>query len=120
VTIAASKLKRTAAPRAPGAVNPKVTKKWTMANGQKIRICDMTDTHLVNAIKMCEREHERAKATLLFPSFITGEEASWLAEQDYENFLASGPEESFPLYEDLCEEAYRRGLEWLEDGKRKL
>lgn len=87
----------------------KVTKIWTTREGEKIRICDMTDDHLRNAIRLCERLHEKAKALIPFPDF-NGEMAQYYAEQDYDRFLSSTPEESFPLYPDLCEEAYRRGL----------
>ncbi len=33
----------------------KITKIWTTAEGKEIRICDMTDEHLHNAIAFCER-----------------------------------------------------------------
>jgi len=122
VTAPAAKLKRAAPvpPRAPATWIHKVTKKWTTADGQKVRICDMSDDHLLNAVAACQRIHEQAVRAMPFPSFITGEEASFLAEWGYDNFLQSGPEESFQLYEDLCLDAERRGLELPENGRRKL
>ena len=36
----------------------KVTKVWTRKNGKKVRICDMNDYHLNNAIKMIDRARD--------------------------------------------------------------
>lgn len=36
-------------------VRTKVTKVWTTKDGTRIRICDMTDDHLANAISFLER-----------------------------------------------------------------
>lgn len=87
----------------------KITKQWTTGDGQKIRICDMADSHLLNAIAFCERTHEHTQQTAEPPAF-QGEMAQWCAERDWERLQESGPEETFPLYLDLCEEADRRGL----------
>jgi hypothetical protein len=88
----------------------KVTKLWTTREGEKIRICDMTDRHLLNAIKRCERLHRQLQQECSFPDF-GGEMAQMYAEQDFDRFMSSTPEESFPLYTDLCDEAHRRGLD---------
>ena len=93
----------------------KVTKKWTTSDSARIRICDMTDDHLLNTIAWCQREHRKAQ-DIPYPSF-SGEEAQYQAERDYESFMASEPDRSFPLYEDLCEEAYRRKLTLPESGR---
>lgn len=87
----------------------KVTKIWTTGDGVRVRICDMTDTHLRNAIRSCERLHKQMQRDLPYPMF-GGEMAQYYAEQDYERFQESDPEESFPLYLDLHAEADRRGL----------
>jgi hypothetical protein len=88
----------------------KVTKIWTTRDGRKLRICDMSDSHLIRAIKLCERSHRAAQLQLPYPEF-NGEMAQFYAESDWMRFQDSGPEESAPLYLDLCAEADRRGLE---------
>jgi hypothetical protein len=88
----------------------KVTKKWTTRDGQRIRICDMTDEHLLNTIRLCQRAHERAKLEIPYPDFC-GDMAQFYAEREFDNFLESGPEVAFPLYPDLVDEAYRRRLD---------
>lgn len=93
----------------------KVTKLWTTKDGRKIRICDMADEHLFNAIRMYQRGHKVAQFNLPFPSMISGEMASFCAEGDYDRFQESGPEASYPLYEDLRLEAQRRGLDLPKD-----
>lgn len=86
----------------------KVTKKWETGDGQKVRICDMSDEHLRNAIAYCERSHAQSQA--VSPPMFGGEMAQLEADRDWERLQESGPEESFPLYESLCEDAQRRGL----------
>lgn len=81
---------------------------YSITNGYP-RICDMTDTHLRNAIRCCKRLHRQMQRDLPYPMF-GGEMAQYYAEQDYERFQESDPEESFPLYLDLHAEADRRGL----------
>ncbi len=88
----------------------KVTKRWTAADGKKVRICDMSDTHLINAIEFCQRAHRVSQLETPYPSF-GGEMAQFYAEHEWTSFQESGPEASFDLYEDLCEDAIRRGLE---------
>jgi len=93
----------------------KVTKVWTTGDGQKIRICDMSNEHLLNAIAYCERSHEAAQRTMEPPVF-QGEMAQMCADRDFDLFQEGGPEESFPLYLDLHAEAERRGLKtWHEE-----
>jgi hypothetical protein len=91
----------------------KVTKIWTKKDGSKIRICDMTDSHLTNTIKMLERnarEHE-CEALGCFPSF-QGEMAQYYAELAWDSIAENGidPNEITPLYDDLLLEKQRRNL----------
>lgn len=79
---------------------------WTTKSGEKLRIVDMTDSHLVNTIRMLERKcvnHD----TMIYPSF-GGEMAQYYAEQEF--FEDMGKPAFPPQYPHLCAEADRRGL----------
>jgi hypothetical protein len=93
----------------------KVTKIWTTKNGGKIRICDMTDSHLNNTIAMIERKAENTFLEVMssYPSF-GGEMAQYYAEQEWESMANQGeidPNEISSLYDDLIREQNRRSLE---------
>lgn len=87
----------------------KITKKWKKKDGTKIRICDMEDSHLLNAIKMLDKMADTAKLEIPYPNF-NGEMAQWFAEQEYDRMLEATPEYFFPIYEDLYNEAERREI----------
>ena len=88
----------------------KVTKKWTQADGTKIRICDMSDTHVKNSIALLERHAKRAHrieyAACASMSF-NGE----MAQDAQDSFLNhSSPEDFLPdIYHSLVDEQSRRG-----------
>ena len=100
----------------------KVTKFWTKKDGSKIRICDMDDKHLLNAIKMLERTYSKVCDNLALSAFgyagsTGGEIASYYAEQEADNLMKESWEqerigEEFPIFNDLVKEAERRKLEW--------
>jgi len=88
-----------------------MSKFWTTATGERTKIRDMTDTHLMNAIHYLDRKLDEAKREMPFPLF-QGEMAQFYAERDYERLqIATDPAEVWPVYEDLVEEAERRGLQ---------
>lgn len=98
---------------------PKVTKKWTQKNGKKIRICDMTDSHLVNTIRMLDRvedsSYERALSNAYGAlAFMRGEMAIASIESEIQHMEEDwdGDIEAphHPLYNDLMLEVERRGL----------
>jgi hypothetical protein len=98
------------------AMRPRV---WTTREGVEIYIKDMTDKHLINSLRMLERNTEagRQKAIAMGELFLTtlqGDMAQYTVEQDLAN-LESGEIDTrdiFPVYDDLVEEAEFRGLEW--------
>ena len=87
----------------------KQTKYWTCANGKKIRICDMTDTHLINTIKYLERKSEQYVQNLNPPN-LQGDIAQYLAEQEYDAIIED-PSLTLPeIYYNLVDEMERRKL----------
>lgn len=89
----------------------KVTKVWTCKDGTRLRICDMTDSHLNNAIKFLERKASELRIEMPYPSF-QGEMAQFYAEREYDAFQESSNDEIAqqicPLYDSLVEAQYRR------------
>ena len=103
----------------------KQTKRWTMKDKKKIRICDMTDSHLANAIVMLEKlakiaEPEYESAAWSFLCSLRGEYAIMAAEQEIDNLMENGldPCEINPLYENLIEEQTRRMMKMEEEKKK--
>jgi len=94
----------------------KQTKLWKQKDGVKIRICDMTDSHLVNTLRLLQRfaEAERRKMVLLaaqMAATLTGDMASYHAEQAQEQADSAIMEDYLPdVYLNLRMDASRRGL----------
>jgi hypothetical protein len=92
-------------------------KKWTQKDGTKIRIKDMTDRHLINAVKMVLRMAEaKQNADLCFyPSFNPDTMASYYAEQSWDSLnemdAMEYAETEYPIFNDLMDEIYKRDLE---------
>jgi|TARA_Y100000034_G_scaffold26755_1_gene31845 hypothetical protein len=91
----------------------KQTKLWTTKEGRKIRICDMSDTHLINTIKMFIRKANQIKRELPYPSFY-GDMAQYYAEQEWDALMDQHPidiaREEFPIFDSLEDDFYRREL----------
>lgn len=84
---------------------------WTMKNGRKLRIKDMTDSHLINSIRMLERAHGRNVCQMYgLACMIQGEQASLDIDNAIDRAEEGGPGESYSIYDDLVDEADRRGL----------
>jgi len=102
----------------------KQTKVWVTKDGRRIRICDMTDEHLVNTIKMLERATEIKENCQIAQGyamlgFVNGDMAQLAVDQDLRALEEDGldPAEEFPIYEALTLEAMRRGVDWNAESK---
>ncbi len=99
-------------------VERKQTKLWTCQDNRRVRICDMSDSHLTNAIKYLQRKANVLGAQAILTgyealSMLQGEIAVLTMEREIENLEENGmdPCEVNPLYDNLIEDAWRRGLE---------
>ena len=95
----------------------KQTTLWKCKDGTKIRICDMTDGHLVSAIALLDKYAERMLAGAAGGSNpFHGTIAAEMFDDFQEGVFFEGaedvdPADIFPAYIHLCKEADRRGLE---------
>jgi len=91
------------------------TKKWTMKTGEKIRIKDMTDSHLLNTLKMLKKNGQAKLKYMIdavssFPGF-GGEQAQIAFEQMEDDLFESEWDDYMPeIFIDLVGEAERRKL----------
>lgn len=95
----------------------KCTKLWTMKDGNKIRICDMSDSHLANTIVMIERMAEHKTQNAIVTGYkmlcmIQGEMAELSIENDIRHLEDYGidPSEISSLYNDLFGDQTRREI----------
>lgn len=91
------------------------TKLWTTKSGNRIRICDMDNSHLDNTIKLLNRvaEIETTKAINEGESLLCclqGEMAVYSVESEIDRLMQCGldPSEINPLYDNLILERNRR------------
>lgn len=85
---------------------------WKMRDGTLIAIKDMSDSHLLNAIKMCERNGYISTRTLSFDVYgpqPQGDMASYYYEQELDAILRAPVSSKL---DELEAEAERRGLEF--------
>lgn len=91
----------------------KVTKRWRTRNGKSIRICDMTDKHLQNAIHCIRRCHDRSIESAYAVELMVhpDSEAAFLIGQQIASMEREDPAVHYPILADLEAEAMRRRLE---------
>lgn len=95
----------------------KVTKVWRTSRGEKIRICDMTNVHLQNAICSlkrgaqisCDKAIREVDDVYCSSFYPQGEMAQLCLEQDIDAVMSSTWEDYVaPAYYDLLVEQERR------------
>lgn len=95
----------------------KITAIWKTRHGGSIRVCDMTDSHLLNTMRMLEKRsevlsQEAVDSGYAVLSSMNGEMAQYSIESDLREMEENGVEveEFFPVYAQMRKEAWRRGL----------
>ena len=84
--------------------------RWKMKDGKTISIHKMTDSHLLNAIRMLERLHSKnISAGYSMLGFLQGEQATLDVERTLDVAEDEGPGYSYPIYDDLVIEFEARG-----------
>lgn len=96
-------------------------KHWTTRDGRRVRISEMTDSHLVNTLRFLKRQAVVWQSQYLLDgmsalSMLQGEMAIDSVESDMRRVEMMDDEdflEAFaPAWLPLCEEAEKRGLNW--------
>ena len=91
---------------------------WITKDGRKIPINKMSDQHLRNALRMLKRCAHGIQAETISQigaamCSMSGEMASYYAEQDFDRALDSDWSEFVsPIFEKMEELARKRKLEW--------
>jgi len=91
---------------------------WTMRDGTKIKVRDMTNSHLANALRMLERNAERHLAALaMCGNPFDGDGARDAFDDMFDGLLEMDSCELASTvwgaaYVRLETEALRRGLDW--------
>lgn len=95
----------------------KQTALWTTKDGHKIRICDMSDIHLLNTIKFLEKKakelyDEELSSAYSCLGYLQGEMAQDACERDiqYIETVGDDPCEMGSIFSKLKDEAHRRNL----------
>jgi hypothetical protein len=84
---------------------------WTTRDGREIKIADMDDEHLMNTIKMLERNHAVVINEYLHAPVLNGEMAQDAFENEFDRLSEDGPGCLDPRYDIMIEEADRRKLD---------
>ena len=93
------------------------TKKWQTKDGRKLRICDMDDGHLVNAMRMLRKYAKllRLKTVHFYVRCVgpTGEMAQVAFDEELDRVLSSGDEDYLPeIYDNMVADCQRRDIKY--------
>ncbi len=93
----------------------KQTKKWTQRSGEKIRICDMGDDHLINTLNLLKRnavrKQQETENFYVSCSMPQGEMAMDAFDSEFDQVLDSHwTDYAGELFGELLLEAERRDL----------
>ena len=87
-----------------------ITTLWRLSGGQRIRVCDMDDAHLLNTIRFITRTLQASVGTLP-PGAYSSDTPEYLAAlAAWEGMMRAGISDLEPYYHDMMEEMLHRGL----------
>jgi len=84
---------------------------WTTREGETIPIEKLTDSHLMNCIRLLERLYARTIGLYLIGPGPQGEMAQDAFDREFDALDEGGPETINESYTDLVEEADARGID---------
>jgi hypothetical protein len=92
---------------------------WVTKDKQKIKIKDLTDSHLMNVIFLIERNYAKTIAFYLYGPQPRGEMACDAFDREFDQLDEGGPSYFHPSYDPLVEEAEKRGLDNIEQRNER-
>lgn len=91
--------------------NNNIITTWTTRDGNIIKISDMSDSHLMNTIKLIERKYTKTVGVYLTGPRPSGEMAQDAFDEEFDYLNEEGPNGYNEAYDFLVEEAARRGID---------
>lgn len=84
---------------------------WKTKDGRVLLVREMTDSHLMNTIRLLERCYAVNLSVYLAPGLgPQGDAAQDAFDAEYRHYLDAGPTAICAVYPDLLKEALGRGL----------
>ncbi len=93
---------------------------WTTKTGQKILISKMTDSHLMNTIRLVARSYAKAIGFYLLSPGPQGEMAQEAFDREFDDLDEGGPSVYNDKYDALTEEADNRGLDDPDSRQKRM